>query len=147
MEVCVGFIGMKNFISFLFFLSIVTFNSEASELQLRCKTGLFSSSEIVQRGSSIFLDGKKYPEKTERINSRGYSWATIRQVNKEQNKLVLEQFSKNINNGFIPEIEYFIIDLKDLSFIQGVEINKKRISLAELVGQWFGRSSGTCKVL
>ena len=138
---------MKKFISFLFLLSILTFNSEASELQLKCKTGLFSSSEIVQQGTSFFIDGIKYPEYTEKINSRGYSWATIRQVNKEQNKLVLEQFSKNNNNGFIQEIEYFIIDLKDLSFIQGVEINKRRINFTELVLQWFGRSSGTCKAL
>ena len=148
---------MKKYTSLFILLLLLNFNIEASELQLICKTGLFSSSEIVQQGSSIFLDGKKYPEKTEKINSAGYLWTEIRQVDKRENKLVFEQFSMN-KNEYIPEVEYFIIDLKDLSFIKGVEMNEGRVkplgsmspqrtikSLSERSLQWLDSSSGKCR--
>ena len=133
----------------LLVLSIILVNAgvnvSANGLNLKCDTGWFSSSKISDHGAHFYLDGVKYPEITEKINSSGWLWQTIRVVDRNNNKLSLLQATKNVKTGYTSKVEFFIINLSDFTFSKGIDKNKTRKRLAEWMADWSRGASGNCK--
>ena len=138
----------KLLLPFLLLISFSTF-ADSSEIHLKCKTGFFTSSEFKQIGEYYYLNGTQYPETTKKINDMGTLWATIREVQNIDGKLLLRQFNKNLERGNIgAKVKSFEINLKDLSFIKStssIKYSKRIDKLSQkLLDFWFN-SSGKCE--
>lgn len=121
-------------------------NAISSEIKLNCKNGWFSSLNLVQKGELYFLDGVKFPDYTEEINSSGHLWAKVRVIKNNRNELKLLTATKNVKTEYISKIEYFVLNLKNFSFEQGVKKTKRR-RLSEIIADWIRKTSGKCETM
>ena len=134
---------MKKTIFILIFL-LIPLDAFSSDLILKCKSSFFSSISLVQKGETYYLDGVKYPDYTEEVNSAGWLWAKVRVSRIRGNNLELLMATKNVKIDFISKVEFFVLDLENYSFKRGVEKNKRK-RLGESLSDWIGSSSGNCK--
>ena len=130
-------------LGFFFIFCIYNYQVSAKEYTLKCKSGWFNSFMIIKKKNGFFVDGVKYPNYSEKINSAGFLWGTDRKVSENINKLELLIYTKNIKNNYISKIQFLIIDLKKLTFVRGVD-KKRRSRLSEKIYDWFKSSSGNC---
>ena len=124
--------------------------ADSSDFHYKCKTGFFTSSEIDKIGEDYFLDGLKYPEVTEKLNSEWSVWATIREVNSKDDNLLLTT-SQTTKRRPVSLIESFEINLKDLSFTKyhrSTTTGRLSNKIAQKFRNWgWGRNStGKCKM-
>ena len=137
----------KNFSLVIFCLIfLLSENAFSSGLTLRCKSGWFNSVSLVQKGETYFLDGVKYPDYTEKINSSGWLWAKMRVARNNGGQLELLTATKNVKTEYISKVEFFVLNLQDFSFQQGVN-KKKRRRLSEKISDWIGETSGKCETV
>ena len=139
----------KLLILLLLSTSFSTF-ADSSDFHYKCKTGFFTSSEIDKIGEDYFLDGLKYPEVTEKLNSAGSVWETIREVNSKDDNLLLTT-SQTTKRRPVSLIESFEINLKDLSFTKyhrSTTTSKLSNKISQKFRNWgWGRNStGKCKM-
>ena len=121
-------------------------NVFSKELTLKCKSGWFSSVSLIQKGETYFLDGVQYPDYTEKTNSSGWLWAKVRVARIKDGELELLMATKNVKTKYISKVEFFIVNLNDFSFRQGVDKNKRR-RLSAKISDWISESSGKCEVI
>tara|TARA_Y100000768_G_scaffold106278_1_gene77884 strand:- start:2689 stop:3129 length:441 start_codon:yes stop_codon:yes gene_type:complete len=131
-------------------LLISSQNIFSSEITYKCKSGWFSSINLVEKNGIYFLDGVKYPNYSEAINSAGFLWADVWEVKKNKNELRLlytvrhaKNTNPNFNEPYKEKVEYFILNLRNLQFKKGVE-KYRGTSLVEEIFDWYDGSSGTC---
>jgi len=94
--------------------------AQSNELTLKCSSGWFSSFSITTKGDRYFLDGTEFPSYSEKINSAGKLWAKIRTAEIIDDKLELLTATKNIRTGYVSKVDYFVLNLNNLSFREGV---------------------------
>ena len=66
------------------------------------------------------MDGTEFPSYSEKINSAGKLWAKIRTAEIIDDKLELLTATKNIRTGYVSKVDYFVLNLNNLSFREGV---------------------------
>ena len=117
--------------------------AQSNELTLKCSSGWFSSFSITTRGDKYFLDGTEFPSYSEKINSAGILWAKIRTAEIREGKLELMTATKNVGTGYISKVDFFVLDLDDLSFREGV--SRKTGNRNAMLADWLRGASGECQ--
>jgi len=54
--------------------------------------------------------------------------------------------TKNVRTDYIEKIEFIKINIRNLTFIEGVDKNRRK-RLAESIADWTRSSSGDCKIM
>ena len=54
--------------------------------------------------------------------------------------------TKNVRTDYIKKIEFIKINIRNLTFIEGVDKNRRK-RLAESIADWTRSSSGDCKIM
>ena len=134
---------MRGTVLFSIFFVISTSIAQSGELALKCSSGWFSSFSITTRGDKYFLDGTEFPGYSEKINSAGKLWAKIRTAEIKDDKLELLTATKNIGTGYISKVDFFVLDLDDLSFREGV--SRKTGNRNAMLADWLRGASGECQ--
>jgi hypothetical protein len=121
-------------------------NVLAKDLNLTCKSGWFNSFVVVQKGDVFFVDGLKYPDYTEKVNDVGSLWAKVRVAKLNGHEIELLMATKNVRTDYIEKIEFIKINIRNLTFIEGVDKNRRK-RLAESIADWTRSSSGDCNIM
>ena len=124
----------------LLFLSNTSFSDD---LLLKCES-VFQEFSVIQEKDSFFLNGVRYPDYTEKINSVGKIWAKVRTAKLDDKNLELIQITKHAKGEWVSKKEFFTIKIKDMTFVRGVDgLGRQR--LKERLADWLRSSSGNCK--
>ena len=89
---------------------------------VKAKSGLFSSYEIKRQGEFYFLNGIKYPEINENSNFKNVLMVNEKTFEEEKERLKFIDTNKLASNGKIVSINFFIIDIDELTFSRAHEI-------------------------
>ena len=119
--------------------------AQSNELTLKCSSGWFSSFSITTKGDRYFLDGTEFPSYSEKINSAGKLWAKIRTAEIIDDKLELLTATKNIRTGYVSKVDYFVLNLNNLSFREGV--SRKTGNRNAMLADWLRGAAGKCKII
>ncbi len=135
-------------INHVFFFSLIFLSTAIFSLETtyKCKSGWFSSINLVVNNGVYFLDGVKYPNYTEEINSVGYLWADVMEANETKNELLLTHTTKHAKGTYIEKVEFFDLNLRNLGYEKGVK-KYRRTSIGEKIADWFDSASGTCSLI
>ena len=130
-------------------LAFSSLNAFSEDLKLKCASGWFSSFDIVQKNDSYVFEGREYPSYSDKVNSRGYHWAKQGVVKKDENELQLLWLTVNVDTDYISEMEYFILDRINLSYVRGVEIGQRfgRNNIYKNLRTWSSEKSGVCEIV
>ena len=88
---------------------------------VKAKSGLFSNYKITRKGELFFLNGEKYPETKENYNYKNILTLNEKTFEEESGKLKLKNTTKIASSEKIISINYFIIDINELTFNRAQE--------------------------
>ena len=108
---------------------------------VKCKSGLYPSYQIIKKGSNYFLNGDKYPSSEESLNGSNIKLSETKTAVENNGILELRHETKPLNDKSLIEIKYFNLNVNEKSFEKGIEIySEKKISSNRT-----RNSSGKCK--
>ena len=88
---------------------------------VKAKSGLFSNYKITRKGEFFFLNGEKYPETKENFSYKNILTLNEKTFEEENGKLKLKNITKIASSEKIISINYFIIDINELTFNRAQE--------------------------
>ena len=88
---------------------------------VKAKSGLFSNYKITRKGEFFFLNGEKYPETKENYSYKNILTLNEKTFEEESGKLKLKNTTKIASSEKIISINYFIIDINELTFNRAQE--------------------------
>ena len=83
---------------------------------VKAKSGLFSNYKITRKEEFFFLNGEKYPETKENNSYKDILTLNVKTFEDEGRKLKLKNITKIASNEKVISINYFIIDMNELTF-------------------------------
>ena len=111
---------------------------------VKAKSGLFSNYKITRKGEVFFLNGEKYPESTENYSYKNIMTLNEKTYDKRRGKLKLINTTKKASNGEVVSINYFIIDINELTFNRAQE-NYTEGKIDKVINDPQAKAFGKCK--
>ena len=111
---------------------------------VKAKSGLFSNYKIKRKGEFFFLNGEKYPETKENYSYKNILTLNEKTFEEEKGKLKLKNITKIASSEKIVSINYFIIDINELTFNRAQE-NYTEEEINEIIFDPQVKAFGKCK--